>query len=56
MNGVENWFVLTDIFGDDFTFENTEVECINCSSFVSDVQFDIVISKEVKNPPKKWRR
>lgn len=56
MNGIENWFVLTDIFGDDFSFVNSQIECINSQPFAGNVWFDIIVGNEVKKPPKKWNK
>lgn len=56
IDDMENWFVLTNIYGDDFEFENSEVEYSRSEIMASRMSLDIIVSKEVKYPPNKWKK
>lgn len=56
MNGIENWFVLTNIFGNDFSFIESKVEYLRNEIFAGRISLDFIINCNVKNPPSKWSK
>lgn len=54
-NGIENGFILTNIFGDDFNFVNSEVEYSRSEIMAGRMSLDIIVNQNVKYPPNKWK-
>lgn len=54
MRGIENWFVLSEIFGDDFQFMGAEIEQIIDEPLGGTLSIGFIIDDPVLNPPKKW--
>ena len=54
-NGIENGFILTNIFGDDFNSVNSEVEYSRSEIMAGRMSLDIIVNQNVKYPPNKWK-
>ena len=54
MKGIENWFALQKIFGEDITLADSMIENSILDAIAGKMSLDIVVSHEVKNPPIKW--
>ena len=55
MNGIINWNVLTNIFGDDFNFTDASIKYIKSEPLDGTVYIDFVVNSKVINPPKRWK-
>lgn len=55
MKGIENWFALEKIFGEDITLSSSMIENSILDAIAGKMSLDIVVSHEVKNPPIKWK-
>lgn len=55
MKGIENWFALQKIFGEDITLADSMIENSILDAIAGKMSLDIVVSHEVKNPPIKWK-
>ncbi|MDE5738046.1 MAG: hypothetical protein K2H93_06765 [Oscillospiraceae bacterium] len=56
MHGIVNWFVLSNIFGNDFQFTNALIEYVRSEPLSGDISMEFVISNKVINPPAKWKQ
>ena len=56
MHGIVNWFVLSNIFGNDFQFTNALIEYVRSEPLSGDIYIELVISNKVINPPAKWKQ
>ncbi len=56
MNGIVNWNVLSNIFGNDFEFTDALIDYIRAEPLGGDISIDLVMSKKVINPPAKWKK
>ncbi len=55
MNGIVNWTVLTNIFGDDFNFKDASIEYIKGEPLGRSVYIDFIVNSKVINPPTRWK-
>ncbi len=55
MNGIVNWCVLTNIFGNDFNFMEASIEYIRSEPLNGSIYIDFVVNSKVINPPKRWK-
>lgn len=55
MNGIVNWNVLTNIFGNDFNFTDASIEYIRSEPLGGSVYIDFVVNSKVVNPPTRWK-
>ena len=56
MIGIDNWFVLNNIFGDDFSLSNSILDVVNFSAIGGRLSLDIIVNCKVENPPRKWEK
>ncbi|MDE7121705.1 MAG: hypothetical protein K2O42_06045 [Oscillospiraceae bacterium] len=56
MDGIVNWFVLSNIFGSDFQFINATIEYVRSEPLSGDIYLEFVVSNKVINPPSKWKQ
>ena len=56
MHGIVNWFVLSNIFGNDFQFTNALIEYVRSEPLAGDISMEFVIGSKVINPPAKWKQ
>lgn len=54
MKGIDNWFALEKIFGEDITLSDSMIENSTLDAIGGRMSLDIIVSREVKNPPVKW--
>lgn len=55
VKGIENWFALEKIFGEDITLSDSVIENSILDAIAGRMSLDIVVSHAVKNPPIKWK-
>lgn len=56
MKGIENWFALEKIFGDDITMTDSIIENSILDAIGGKMSLEIIFNCEVKNPPVKWKK
>ncbi len=56
MEIIYNCFVLYDIFGDDFNFISSEIDCIRSETFAGRLSMDIITDHDVKKPSPRWTK
>ena len=54
MKGIDNWFAIENIFGDNITFSNATIKNAKYDLLSGTITIDIILDCEVKNPPAKW--
>lgn len=54
MDGVENWFVLTNIFGKNFSFVQSQIDLVSSDLLSGRMDIDFIVDYPVKYPPAKW--
>lgn len=55
MNGIYNWFVLNNIFGDNFSLNGSQVCNMKSTPFDGRLSIDIVTVQKVINPSPRWK-
>lgn len=56
MKGIENWFALEKIFGEDITLTDSMIENSILDAIAGKMSLDIIVGHKVKNPPAKWKK
>lgn len=56
MHGIVNWFVLSNIFGNDFQFTDALIEYVRSEPLSGNIYIEFVISNKVINPPARWKQ
>lgn len=56
MKGIENWFAVERIFGENITLYHAVIKNSIYNLLDGSVTMDIFLSCEVKNPPAKWKK
>ncbi|MCM1539589.1 MAG: immunity 50 family protein [bacterium] len=54
MKGIENWFALEKIFGEDVTLSDSIIENAILDAIGGKMSLEMIVDCEVKNPPSKW--
>lgn len=55
MKGIENWFVLEKIFGENIVLTDSTIENSILDVIAGRMSLDIIVGCEVKSPPAKWK-
>ena len=55
MTGFDNWLVVENIFGTDFSFFNAEIVNVIANGLAGTMTLELVVKDLVKVPPKKWK-
>lgn len=54
MKGIENWFALEKIFGEDVTLSDSIIENAILDAIGGKMSLEMIVDCEVKSPPSKW--
>ena len=55
MKGIINWFVLSNIFGDDFQLKGALIDNIKVEPLGGNLYIEFIIDNKVITPPKRWK-
>lgn len=55
MNGIVNWYVLSNIFGDDFQFTGALIDYIRSEPVGGEVYIEFIVGNKAINPPARWK-
>lgn len=56
MIGFDNWFVIQNIYGEEFSFQNAEILNLKADGLCRTLNLEIEVDNTVKHPPKRWKR
>lgn len=56
MNGIDNWFILNNIFGNNFSLIGTWIDNIRSTPLDGRLTIDFITENEVINPSPRWKK
>ena len=56
MIGFDNWFVVEEIFGQEFSFSDAEIVNVVVNGLSGELVLELQVSDLVRKPPKKWEK
>lgn len=56
MDGIVNWFAVSNIFGNDFQFTDAMIEYVRSEPLTGNISIEFITSDKVIHPPSKWKK
>lgn len=56
MLGFDNWFVIQNMYGEDFSFLNAEIYNLKADGLCGTLELEVEAGETVKCPPKRWKK